>query len=241
MRNPVGAPGRTRTASLPRAVLVLFDIDGTLLHGRPEAHTHAMVAAMAEVWQVPARPDDIWQLDPAGRTDREIARLVLRGHGVADDAIDHRIHEWMDMAARLHATEAALHASPVAAPDADAVAARLREEGAEVALLTGNLQPIGRAKVAAAGLGHHFGPGGGFGSDAEERADLVGIARGRAAAAHPDDEVVVVGDTPRDVRAARMAGVRVVAVTTGAFGGEALAGADHVASDLTGALHLLLA
>jgi len=241
MRNPVGAPGRTRTASLPRAVLVLFDIDGTLLHGRPEAHTHAMVAAMAEVWQVPARPDDIWQLDPAGRTDREIARLVLRGHGVADDAIDDRIHEWMDMAARLHATEAALHASPVAAPDADAVAARLREEGAEVALLTGNLQPIGRAKVAAAGLGHHFGPGGGFGSDAEERADLVGIARARAAAAHPDDEVVVVGDTPRDVRAARMAGVRVVAVTTGAFGGEALAGADHVASDLTGALHLLLA
>ncbi len=222
-------------------MLVLFDIDGTLLHGRPEAHTHAMVAAMAEVWQVPARPDDIWALDPAGRTDREIARLVLRGHGVDDHAIDHAMHGWMDLAARLHATEAARHASPVAAPDADAVAGRLRDEGAEVALLTGNLQPIGRAKVAAAGLGHHFGPGGGFGSDAEERADLVGIARGRAAAAHPDADAVVVGDTPRDVRAARLAGVRVIAVATGAFGADALRDADHVAADLTGALHLLLA
>jgi FMN phosphatase YigB (HAD superfamily) len=27
-------------------VLVLFDIDGTLLHGRPEGHTRAMVDAM---------------------------------------------------------------------------------------------------------------------------------------------------------------------------------------------------
>lgn len=226
---------------MPSDVLVLFDIDGTLLHGRPEAHTHAMVAAMAQVWGVPAVPDDIWGINPAGRTDREIARMVLRAHGVDDHAIDQGTPEWMDLASVLHESEAPLHAAPVAAADADAVTGRLADEGAEVALLTGNLQPIGRAKVAAAGLGHRFGPGGGFGSDAEVRADLVHVARRRAARAYSDTEVVVVGDTPRDVVAARTAGVRVVAVTTGAFGPDALADADAVVADLTAAMHVLLA
>lgn len=222
-------------------MLVLFDIDGTLLHGRPEAHTHAMVAAMAEVWGVPAVPDDVWGIDPAGRTDREIARLVLRQHGVDDAAIDAGTARWMDRAAELHHREAPRHAAPVAAPDAGMVAGALQGRGAEVALLTGNLQPIGRSKVAAAGLGHLFGPGGGFGSDAEQRFELVAVARDRAARPYADEQVVIVGDTPRDIAAARGAGVRVIAVTTGAFGPEALATADGVVPDLTAVLDLLLA
>ena len=220
---------------------MLFDIDGTLLHGRPEGHTAAMVHAMCEVWGVDARPDDVWAIGPGGRTDREIARLVLRGHGVDDAEIDRLTPEWIVLAAEQHEATAHAHPHPVAAPDADAVTGRLLDEGAEIALVTGNLQPIGRAKVAAAGLGHRFGEGGGFGCDSEERADLVRIARIRAARAHADHEVVVVGDTPRDIRAARLAGVRVVAVTTGAHSAEQLADADAVASHLTDALAVLLA
>lgn len=220
---------------------MLFDIDGTLLHGRPEGHTVAMVRAMREVWGVDATPDDVWGVDPAGRTDREIARLVLRGHGVSNADIDRLTPEWIDLAAHIHRDLANGHPVPVAAPDADEVTGRLIDEGAEIALVTGNLQPIGRAKVAAAGLGHRFGDGGGFGCDAEERADLVRIARSRAAAAHADDEVVVVGDTPRDIRAARLAGVRVIAVTTGAHGADDLGEADAVADGLTAALEVLLA
>ncbi|MFM9018645.1 MAG: HAD hydrolase-like protein, partial [Actinomycetota bacterium] len=63
----------------------------------------------------------------------------------------------------------------------------------------------------------------------------------RAAGNYRDDVVVFVGDTPRDIAAARAAGVRVVAVTTGAFGPDVLAGADGVADDLTGALGILTA
>jgi phosphoglycolate phosphatase len=201
-----------------------------------------MVEAMAEVWGVPAVPDDIWRVEPAGRTDREIARLVLRAHGVADDLIDSRTMEWMDLSVAIHEQVIALHAAPVAAPDADGVATRLAEEGADLALVTGNLEPIGRAKVAAAGLGHHFAPGGGgFGSDSEMRADLVRLARERAAGSHADHEVVVVGDTPRDIAAARGAGVRVIGVTTGVHGTGALADADAVVPDLTAALAVLLA
>jgi phosphoglycolate phosphatase-like HAD superfamily hydrolase len=201
-----------------------------------------MVEAMAAVWGVPAVPDDIWRIEPAGRTDREIARLVLRAHGVADDLIDARTMEWMDLSAAIHERVITQHPAPVAAPDADAVAVRLRDEGADLALVTGNLEPIGRAKVSAAGLGHHFAPGGGgFGSDSELRADLVRLARDRARDSHADHEVVVVGDTPRDIAAARGAGVRVIAVTTGAHGAVALADADAVVPDLAGALAVLLA
>lgn len=222
-------------------MLVLFDIDGTLLHGRPEGHTHAMTEAMQAVWDVPVVPDDVWGIEPAGRTDREIARLVLRGHGVPDDDIDAGTARWMELACGLHGQSMHLHAPPVAAPDALAVTGALTERGAEIALVTGNLEAIGRAKVAAAGLGDRFAPGrGGFGSDSEVRADLVRLARDRASGPHRDDEVVVVGDTPRDVAAARGAGVRVIAVTTGAHDAVALAGADAVTADLTAALAVLV-
>jgi phosphoglycolate phosphatase-like HAD superfamily hydrolase len=71
------------------------------------------------------------------------------------------------------------------------------------------------------------------------RADLVRLARERASGRYPDDQVVVIGDTPRDIAAARADGVRVIAVTTGAHDAGALAGADAVVPHLTGALEIL--
>jgi phosphoglycolate phosphatase-like HAD superfamily hydrolase len=47
----------------------------------------------------------------------------------------------------------------------------------------------------------------------------------------PRDQTIVIGDTPRDIACARADGVRCVAVTTGQYGPEELAGADAVARD----------
>jgi phosphoglycolate phosphatase-like HAD superfamily hydrolase len=102
-------------------------------------------------------------------------------------------------------------------------------------LLTGNFEAIARLKLARAGIGDVFAPGqGAFGSDAEDRAALPAIARRRAgtpAAPYPRHETIVIGDTPRDIRAARADGVRCVAVATGSFSVDALAAADVVARD----------
>jgi phosphoglycolate phosphatase len=107
----------------------------------------------------------------------------------------------------------------------DALAAR---ENTRLALLTGNLEPIARLKIARAGLGHYFEPGqGGFGSDHEDRTELPAIAR-RRAGHYPRSKTVVIGDTPRDIACARADGVRCVAVATGRFGVEELAKADVV-------------
>ena len=103
-------------------------------------------------------------------------------------------------------------------------------DGASLALLTGNLEPIAHAKIGAAGLGGWFARGvGAFGSDHELRDALVPIAVARSGGVAP---VVVVGDTPRDVACARAGGARCVGVTTGFHDAAALAGADVVVGGL---------
>ncbi len=218
-------------------MLVLLDIDGTLLHGTPRAHVEALLRAMADVHGVAASDADLAAVLPAGRTDQEIARLVLRGHGVGDPAITRAMPAWMDRAAALYPAIDAGHPGPAVAPGAAAALARMAAAGATLGLLTGNLEPIARAKMARAGLGGWFPAGAGaFGSDHERRAALVPIARARAAAnGGAPERVAVVGDTPRDIACARAGGALCVAVATGGHGAAELTAADAVAADLAGA------
>jgi phosphoglycolate phosphatase len=107
-----------------------------------------------------------------------------------------------------------------------------------IGLGTGNIEAGGRLKLGRADLNRYF-PFGGFGSDAEDRAELLGhgAARGAAALGVPlgNCRVVVIGDTPRDVTAAHAIGAECVAVATGGIGADILAaaGAEVVVEDLT--------
>jgi phosphoglycolate phosphatase-like HAD superfamily hydrolase len=104
-----------------------------------------------------------------------------------------------------------------------------------LSLVTGGYEPIARLKLKRAGLVRHFPAGqGAFGSDAEDRAALPGIARrraGRDGVSHPRDQTIVIGDTPRDIACARADGVRCFAVASGLFRAAELSGADAVAAD----------
>jgi phosphoglycolate phosphatase-like HAD superfamily hydrolase len=214
-----------------RGVIALLDIDGTLLHGRPVAHQRALAAAVEDVFGVPADREAVMRADPAGRTDREIAVRMLAAAGVEAAVAEAGLDAWCARAVERYLGAADAEPAPVAAPDAARALTLLRAAGVATALVTGNLEDIAHDKIARAGLGGHFPRGqGGFGSDALERAELVRVALRRAGATCADG--VVVGDTPRDVAAARGAGCRVVAVTTGHFDAAALAGADHVAATL---------
>ncbi len=107
-----------------------------------------------------------------------------------------------------------------------------------LALLTGNLERIARHKMDLAGLGGFFAPAqGGFGSDAEARAELVPLARRRAAVdgrPHPREDTLVIGDTPLDVAAAQADGVRSIGVAGFRYTSDDLlaAGADAVVDEL---------
>ena len=232
-----GTPGsagtgflHARRAPILHRVLVLFDIDGTLLLGTPEAHTTALADAAQDVYGVPATADDVLAIAPAGRTDREIARLVLRRHGVADEVIAEGLAAWVARASALYPALEPLLRPARPAPGAAQALADLAADGAALALLTGNLEPIAHAKMGAAGLGRWFARGhGAFGSDHDRRDALVPIAVARQGGA---DDVVVVGDTPRDIACARAGAARCVAVTTGLYDAAALADADAVAGGL---------
>ena len=104
-----------------------------------------------------------------------------------------------------------------------------------LSLVTGNYEPVGRLKLKRAGLGRFFAAGqGGFGSDAEDRAELPQIARQRAGSdgiPFARDHTIVIGDTPRDIYCARADGVRCLAVATGPYDVEQLQDADGVAAD----------
>ena len=170
------------------------------------------------------------RVEAAGRTDTAIARDLLRAAGVEDAEIDARAAAVAAAAVAAYAELCPPDLSGRVAPGMPELLAELAREPAAFgfSLVTGNLEPIARRKLAAAGLGHFFAPGqGGFGSDAESRAELPAIAR-RRAGDWSRERSVVIGDTPRDIACARADGVRVAAIATGPFGAEALAGADAV-------------
>jgi phosphoglycolate phosphatase-like HAD superfamily hydrolase len=169
-------------------------------------------------------------VEAAGRTDAAIARDLLRHAGIADEAIDARAQVVAEEAALAYEELCPADLSARVAPGVPAALEALAAAPGDYrfSLVTGNLEPIARRKLAAAGIGHHFAPGqGAFGSDAEDRAQLPAIARERAGG-WPRERTVVIGDTPRDIACARADRVHVVAVATGPFAVEALADADAV-------------
>ena len=100
-----------------------------------------------------------------------------------------------------------------------------RNQGTDVGLLTGNIERGARLKVEHFGIGAHFGFGS-YGDDHHDRNELGPIAIGRAEAAtgkkYSLDRVYVLGDTAKDIRCARAAGVQAIAVATGGVAREEL-------------------
>ncbi|MEA2412055.1 MAG: phosphoglycolate phosphatase [Thermoleophilaceae bacterium] len=216
-------------------MLLLFDIDGTLVRGRPLTHQLALEQAATEVFglRVEDGATPVADVEPWGKTDRQILRDVLARAGLPPPSGD-AIARWETAACEAYA---ALEIDGEASDELSATAAtlaRLRAAGHALALVTGNLEPIARRKLALRGLGDYFPPAqGGFGSDAELRPELVPIARRRAGAnghSHPSGDTVLVGDTPLDVAAAAADGVRCVAITGKRFSAQALREAGAAAT-----------
>ncbi len=225
-------------------MLLLFDIDGTLVAGATDAHRDALYAALLEVHGVDARTARR-PIAPAGRTDGEIARALLLDAGVSARRIDERADAVREECGRVYARLCTEDLSHTVLPGVrellDWLSAR---DDAVLGLLTGNYEAVARLKLAKAGIGGYFPSGqGAFGSDAEDRAALPAIARRRAGslgAPYPRAMTIVIGDTPRDIACAQADEVQCIAVTTGPYTAESLTAADVVVSDAA-ELHAALA
>lgn len=188
--------------------VVLFDIDGTLLTcggaGRRAVQTvlinHYGTAHLDYSF--------------AGMTDPEIMRTSLELSGI--EPSPERIAELLD--AYLVELEREVETAEMFTVFDAAVqtAERARSEGFVVGLGTGNIEKGAYIKLRRAGIsGFEFG---GFASDHEDRAQLIahGLRRGRSRL-RDDAPGVIIGDTPRDVLAARANGLACIAVATGKF------------------------
>jgi phosphoglycolate phosphatase-like HAD superfamily hydrolase len=216
-------------------VLVLFDLDGTLLAGATDAHRDALHAALLSVHGIDARRVGM-PISPAGRTDGEIARAILLDAGVSALRIDERSDDVREECCREYVRLCPSDLSNTVLPGIVPLLGWLSRVGeVRLGLLTGNYEPVARLKLARAGLGSYFpAHQGAFGSDADDRAALPAIARRRAGepgAPHAREDTLVIGDTPRDIACARADDVRCVAVATGPHPLESLRGADAVARD----------
>ncbi len=208
-------------------LLVLWDIDGTLVdgagHGR-YAFDDAFRAVMGQ---------QAMQVEMAGRTDPQIALELLGG----DE--QHLATMLDELAAALDQRRELIRAEGRPYPGVpDALAALHGRDDVVQSLLTGNIQLNAALKVEAFGLERWLDYDvGAYGSDPHvERTDLVAVARQRAADKYGEPTgAVLIGDTPLDVAAARGAGARAVAVATGFSSIEALreCGADAVLADLS--------
>lgn len=211
--------------------LLLFDIDGTLVSGGPakEAFRVALMDAFGTVG-----PIEVHEF--SGKTDPQIARELLQAAGLDPADIEAGFPGLFRR--YLEELEARLPAEPMTILPGvpELVEALSRKADVALGLLTGNIAGGARLKLGSAGLHDHF-PTGAFGSDSEERNDLPAVAVDRAqerwGVRFAAEEVLVIGDTPRDVECGLAHGVTTVAVATGNFDGETLAraGAHHVLTD----------
>jgi phosphoglycolate phosphatase-like HAD superfamily hydrolase len=210
--------------------ILLFDVDGTLLSTAGAGRRALEDALRAHAVEGPLG------FSLGGMTDRAIVRRGLSeaGRDASEALIDTVLATYLGLLAGVVTSTPGyrLHDGVLAALDAADACPRCA-----VGLGTGNVEDGARIKLERVGIAHRFAFGG-FGSDAEDRAELcaIGAERGARRLGVPREQcrVVVIGDTPRDVAAAHAIGAEALAVGTGGASLEELAAArpDHLVRSL---------
>ena len=229
----------------------LFDIDGTLLRSRDRIHFNAFAASIQQVTGLEVSLNGVVL---HGGTDTAILREAFELSGIPAEAWEPQVEAILDVMREMVVSrrgEMDLWTMPAVAE----TLAHLAERGALLGLATGNLEVIGWAKVEEVGLREwfHFG---GFSDRYSVRSEMVADAAAQARGlllshperdtaaprmGHPDfsgggveASVCVVGDTPRDIEAARANRLPVIAVATGNYSFDELAalGPEVCASSL---------
>lgn len=216
---------------LPPVTLVLFDIDGTLVH-MDGAGRKAFSRTLHRVfgWR-----DSIGYINFAGATDLQVVTDVLERNGRTPIPAD--VDRFFTLLPEAFA-ETLAEAKPVLFPGVPELLNRLAEDPDYLlGLVTGNIETCARQKLARFRLQGHFQVGA-FGHEHADRNRIARLALGRAEAHLAPDRRLgrrfLIGDTPSDVRAAHAIGALAVAVATGTFSEDQLrdAGADTVVPDL---------
>jgi phosphoglycolate phosphatase-like HAD superfamily hydrolase len=219
-----------------RPLIYLFDIDGTLV-----TTAGAGRKALTETFRQRYGSDHGLAFSFDGMTDKAIVALALEAMAVPMQAptlaeeVERVLEAYVQILASLAQScvdAFVIHEGVVPVLD------RIQAAGMGVlGLGTGNVRRGAEIKLKAVNLYHRF-TFGGFGCDHKDRTALlsVGATRGAALLGRPlgECDVLVIGDTPKDIAAAHGIGARCLAVATGSYSVEQLqaAGGDVCVSSL---------
>jgi phosphoglycolate phosphatase len=233
--------------------LVLFDIDGTLLSAREEAwkipsdesgeqvlmgEVELMRQVIRDVTQIPVDP---YRHRPSGKTDAQVVFELFEGICMKDaeiyDWMPKLLEEYLKRLGRVIQGPESADLKPGVLKLLDQLSTR---KDIVLSLLTGNCEGAARLKLKTHGLEKYFTfETGAFGDRAKHRDELPTLAVA-ATQRHRNQHfrgksVVVIGDTPHDVRCVKSIGAKVLAVATGSYSPEELQAEkpDHLFSDLS--------
>ena len=214
--------------------LALFDIDCTLIdpHG---AGGRAIFAAVEETYGVCGGLDGY---SFHGRTDPAIVTDLATRWGAPADVAAARLPECLERYVARLRLEVEAEDVEVLPGVRELTTTLACDRRVLVGLLTGNLEPGARVKLAATGLDGLFAVGA-YGSDSARRADLPAVAIARAEEhtgyRFGGKEIAVIGDTPHDITCGAEHGVKAIAVATGMHTTAELAAyePDYLFADLS--------
>jgi phosphoglycolate phosphatase len=196
----------------------LFDIDGTLLRDPGRVHYNAFSKACLEVL---GHPLSLEPVTVAGSTDPRILRDAFTAAGIADETWRPHQPRLLEAICSTVERDAAAMQLTIMPGVVDALR-HLAATGKWLGVATGNLESVGWLKLERTGLREHF-TFGGFSDAHEQRAEMIAAAAAEARAlAGKDASVVIVGDTPSDIAAARANALPVITVATGHYGFDRL-------------------
>jgi phosphoglycolate phosphatase len=219
--------------TVTKPVVVLFDVDETLIH-TGGAGARSWMTAFEKLYGVAA---DIGKHTSAGETDPSVARetfVGVMGRDPTDDELDRLYGQYL-----LHLADDIMVAEQYRVlPGAEETLVALGEAGVLLGLVSGAMEGAARTKLVRANLNRYF-IFGAYGSDSPDRPELTRLAIEKASRLHrglTPSQVFVVGDTPRDLEAARAANAVSVGVASGHYSVDELraAGGDHVLESLEG-------
>jgi phosphoglycolate phosphatase len=189
----------------------LFDIDGTLLRSRDRVHYDSVATSVQRVTGFEITLAGVLL---HGSTDTAILREAYRQAGLPPSVLEERYEAILE-AMRNCVAERRHELDPLVLPGVNEVLHHLAQKGALLGVASGNLEAIGWIKIEKAGLSEWFRFGG-FSDHFPIRSELIGQAANKARElAGKGAKICVVGDTPRDIEAARANFLSVIAVATG--------------------------
>jgi phosphoglycolate phosphatase-like HAD superfamily hydrolase len=196
----------------------LFDIDGTLLRDPNRIHMDSFVPSIQRITGFEVTLEGV---EVHGSTDTAILAEACRKAGIPPEVLAPQLDGILD-AMRQSVAAQRRQLNLVLMPGVTEALRHLAEKGALLGVATGNLEAIGWIKIESAGLREWFRFGG-FSDHFPIRSELIGKAGDKARElAGKGASICVVGDTPRDIEAARANFLSVIAVATGKFGFDEL-------------------